>query len=189
VRILKKYPNRRIYDTETSSFVALGEIRQMIINRESIQVVHSKTGKDLTRNVLLQIITEMESEGHESLLTNRVLEELIRFYGDKLVAMMGPYLEQQILQSLASQDRWREQLTKAFAHPYPTPDQAFNQMLDHYKTLTGQNPAPSASSPDTKATDESPAGEIKDKDTPGETKGKEARGKTKDKDAPGEESG
>ena len=104
MRILKKYPNRRIYDTRTSQFVALAEIRKMVMERESIQVVHSKTGKDLTRSVLMQIITEMEAEGHESLLTNRVLEELIRFYGDKMVAMMGPYLEQQILQSLASQD-------------------------------------------------------------------------------------
>jgi polyhydroxyalkanoate synthesis repressor PhaR len=138
VRLLKKYPNRRIYDTETSSFVALAEIRQMIIDRQQIKVVHSKTGKDLTRSVLMQIITEMESEGHESLLTNRVLEELIRFYGDKLVAMMGPYLEQQILQSLASQDRWREELTKAFAQPYPTPDQAIKQMVEHFQTLTGQ---------------------------------------------------
>lgn len=142
MRILKKYPNRRIYDTETSRFVALAEIRQMIIDRESIQVVHSKTGKDLTRSVLMQIITDMESEGHESLLTNRVLEELIRFYGDKLVAMMGPYLEQQILQSLATQDLWREQLTKALSQPYPTPDQAFNQMLDHYRTLIAQAPVP-----------------------------------------------
>jgi polyhydroxyalkanoate synthesis regulator protein len=63
---------------------------------------------------------------------------LIRFYGDKLVAMMGPYLEQQILQSLASQDRWREELTKAFAQPYPTPDQAIKQMVEHFQTLTGQ---------------------------------------------------
>ena len=162
MRILKKYPNRRIYDTETSRFVALAEIRQMIIDRESIQVVHSKTGKDLTRSVLMQIITDMESEGHESLLTNRVLEELIRFYGDKLVAMMGPYLEQQILQSLASQDRWREQLTKAFSQPYPSPDQAFKQMLDHYRTLTGQEPAPTPQAGDSQPSGKEKAGEAPD---------------------------
>ena len=88
MRLLKKYPNRRIHDTQTSRFVALAEIRQMIMDRESIQVLHSKTGADLTRSVLMQIITEMEAEGHESLLTNRVLEELIRFYGDKVVACL-----------------------------------------------------------------------------------------------------
>jgi polyhydroxyalkanoate synthesis repressor PhaR len=154
VRLLKKYPNRRIYDTETSSFVALAEIRQMIIDRQQIQVVHSKTGKDLTRSVLMQIITEMESEGHESLLTNRVLEELIRFYGDEMVAMMGPYLEQQILQSLASQDRWREELTKAFAQPYPTPEQAIKQMVEHFQTITGQATAGQTTPPDDEPDDE-----------------------------------
>jgi polyhydroxyalkanoate synthesis repressor PhaR len=177
VRILKKYPNRRIYDTKTSSFVALAEIRQMIIDRESIQVVHSKTGKDLTRSVLMQVITEMESEGHESLLTNRVLEELIRFYGDKLVAMMGPYLEQQILQSLSSQDRWREQLTKAFTQPYPSPDQAFKQMLDHYKTITGQTPPrgkETAGNPPGKEqpVKEQPAGEDPERGAPKDESGK-----------------
>ena len=67
MRLLKKYPNRRIYDTQTSQFVALAEIRQMIMDRESIQVLHSKTGADLTRSVLMQIITEMEAEGRERL--------------------------------------------------------------------------------------------------------------------------
>lgn len=161
MRLLKKYPNRRIYDTETSQFVSLAEIRQMVIERQSIQVVHSKTGEDLTRSVLMQIITEMEQEGHESLLTNRVLEELIRFYGDKIVAMMGPYLEQQILQSLASQDRIREHLAKAFTQPYPTPELAIRQMIDQYQVMTGQKPAseqepqeePPADAPDNDAED------------------------------------
>jgi len=158
MRLLKKYPNRRIYDTETSSFVALAEIRQMIIDRESIRVVHSKSGEDLTRSVLMQIITEMEAEGHESLLTNRVLEELIRFYGDKMVAMMGPYLEQQILQSLATQDRWREQLTKAFSQPYPSPEQSMKQMIEHYQTIMGQTPPPGSPAADAQP-EEPPAGD------------------------------
>ncbi|NCF73135.1 MAG: polyhydroxyalkanoate synthesis repressor PhaR [Gammaproteobacteria bacterium] len=148
MRLLKKYPNRRIYDTKTSKFVALAEIRQMIVDRESIKVVHSKTGKDLTRSVLLQVITDMETEGHASLLTNRVLEELIRFYGDKIVEMMGPYLEQQILQSLASQDLIREQLANAFTQPYPTPDQAIKQMIEQYQKFTGQVPPTDDSPPE-----------------------------------------
>lgn len=154
MRLLKKYPNRRIYDTQTSQFVALAEIRQMIIDRESIQVLHSKTGEDLTRSVLMQIITEMEQEGHASLLTNRVLEELIRFYGDKIVAMMGPYLEQQILQSLASQDQIREQLTKAFTQPYPTPEQAIKSMIEQYQVFTGQKPPPGNARPDQSSPDD-----------------------------------
>jgi len=153
VRVLKKYPNRRIYDTQTSQFVALAEIRQMIIDRESVQVVHSKSGEDLTRSVLMQIITEMEQEGHASLLTNRVLEELIRFYGDKIVAMMGPYLEQQILQSLASQDQVREHLAKAFTQPYPTPEQAIKSMIEQYQAFAGQAPPAATAQSDEAPTD------------------------------------
>ncbi len=126
----------------------------MIIDRESIQVLHSKTGEDLTRSVLMQIITDMEQEGHASLLTNRVLEELIRLYGDKFVAMIAPYLEQQILQSLASQDLVREQMTKAFTQPYPTPDQTIKTMIEQYQAFTGQIPPPgTAQSKETPADD------------------------------------
>lgn len=140
MRILKKYPNRRIYDTQTSQFVTLSDIQQLVIERESFQVLHSKTGNDLTRSVLMQIITEMESEGHESLLTNRVLEELIRFFGDKMVAVMSPHLEQLVLQSLEVQDQLRNQLKSAFIPPYPTPEEAIKYMADQYKELTGFPP-------------------------------------------------
>jgi polyhydroxyalkanoate synthesis repressor PhaR len=163
MRVLKKYPNRRIYDTESSKFVALAEIRQMITDRESIQVLHSKTGEDLTRSVLMQVITEMEQEGHASLLTNRVLEELIRFYGDKIVAMMGPYLEQQILQSLASQDQLIEHLTKAFTQPYPTPEQAIKSMIEQYQVFTGQTPPPGDTPSGEAPTDDAVDDELGDK--------------------------
>ena len=99
---------------------------------------------------------EMEAEGHQSLLTNRILEELIRFYGDKVVAMIGPYLEQQILQSLAAQDRIREQWTKAFAQPYPTPDQVIRQMVEQYQELTGQGQPAAEPESDAPEPDEDP---------------------------------
>ena len=143
MRVLKKYPNRRIYDPETSKFVTLVEVRQMVIDRQPIQIIHSKTGHDLTRSVLMQIIAEMEVEGHESLLTNRILEELIRFYGDKMVAMIAPYLEQQILQSLAMQDQLRNQLTQAFSTPFASSEQTIRKMLEQYQAFTGKiSPAP-----------------------------------------------
>ena len=136
MKLLKKYANRRIYDTDTSQFVTLAEIRQMVLNRQPFRVVHAKTDADLTRSVLLQIITELEAEGHESLLTNRVLEELIRFYDDKMVALIGPQLEKVILQSLALQDKLREQFARAFTLPYGTPEQAFQQMAEQYQAFT-----------------------------------------------------
>ena len=142
MKLLKKYANRRIYDTDASKFVRLSEIRQMVLERVAFQVVEEKSGKDLTRSVLMQIITELESEGHESLLTNRVLEELIRFFDDKMVSMMSPYLEQQILQSLAIQDELRGQFAKAFAQPYTSPEHNIKQMVEKYeaftRTLSGQ---------------------------------------------------
>jgi len=147
LRILKKYPNRRIYDTQTSQFVTLADIQQLVVEREPFKVVHSKTENDLTRSVLMQIITEMESEGHESLLTNRVLEELIRFFGDKMVAVMSPHLEQLVLQSLEVQDQLRKQLTSAFVQPYPTPEEAIKYMADQYQELTGF-PTPFGQAPD-----------------------------------------
>lgn len=122
MRLLKKYPNRRIYDTELSKFVTLTDVRQLVIDRKPFQVVHSKTGKDLTRSVLLQIISELEEEGHESLLTNRVLEELIRFYGHGMVGKIAPFLEGQILQYLAAHDKLRGKLQKAFTKPFSFPE-------------------------------------------------------------------
>ena len=140
LRVLKKYPNRRIYDTQTSQFVTLADIRQLVVDRQAFQVIHSKTESDLTRSVLMQIITEMESEGHESLLTNRVLEELIRFFGDKMVTVMSPHLEQLVLQSLEVQDQLRKQLTDAFTKPYPTPEEIAKYMAEQYKELSGFPP-------------------------------------------------
>lgn len=136
MRLLKKYPNRRIYDTETSRFITLSDVREIVISRTPFQVIHSKSGEDLTRTTLLQIIAEMEEEGHESLLTNRVLEELIRFYGDSMVQLMAPFLEQQILRYLSAQDQLRNKFSKALARPYPTPEQAIRKMVDQYLELT-----------------------------------------------------
>jgi len=148
LRLLKKYPNRRIYDTETSQFVTLPDVRQLVIDRKPFQVVHSKTGKDLTRNVLLQIISELEEEGHESLLTNRVLEELIRFYGDGMVGLIAPFLEGQILQYLSVHDKLRGQFMQAFSKPYASPEQVLRKMLQHYRSITGQKPSTKKKQPD-----------------------------------------
>jgi len=146
LKTLKKYANRRIYDSEASQFVKLSEIWQMVLDRVAFRVVDANNGKDLTRSVLMQIITEMESEGHESLLTNRVLEELIRFYDDKLVAMLSPYVEQQILQSLAIRDEMRDRFAKAFTQPYASTEETFKKMIEQYdrlaRVVAGKVPEP-----------------------------------------------
>ncbi|WP_417534126.1 polyhydroxyalkanoate synthesis repressor PhaR [Marinobacterium stanieri] len=110
MRILRKYTNRRLYDTSRSCYVTLEDVKQLVLNGENFQVQDSKTGNDLTRNILLQIISEQEAEGHGTLLTNQVLQQLIRFYGDSMQGMMSQYLEQSIAAFLEHQDRIREQM-------------------------------------------------------------------------------
>jgi len=139
LKLLKKYPNRRIYDTESSQFINLEQVREMVIKRERFKVIHSKTEKDLTRTVLLQIITEQEDQGHQSLLTNRVLEELIRFYGDQMAPVVGPFIEQQIVFFLKEQDKIRQQFQKAFTAPYIKPDKLVKKMVEQYQAFTGKN--------------------------------------------------
>lgn len=110
MRILRKYTNRRLYDTSRSCYVTLEDVKQLVLSGEKFQVQDSKTGNDLTRNILLQIISEQEAEGHGTLLTNQVLQQLIRFYGDSMQGMMSQYLEQSIAAFLEHQDRIREQM-------------------------------------------------------------------------------
>lgn len=158
MHILKKYPNRRIYHTGKSSYITLADVRRMVSERENFQVLDSKTGEDLTRSVLLQIIAEMEAEGHASVLTNRVLEELIRFYDHRMVSMMGPLLERQIVDFLGQQDRLQEQLRTLtggrmpdmtdFAQPNTVIEAMTRQYQDMLRAFTG------ASRPDEKKQDE-----------------------------------
>jgi polyhydroxyalkanoate synthesis repressor PhaR len=110
VRILRKYTNRRLYDTSRSCYVTLEDVKRLVLSGEKFQVQDSKTGNDLTRNILLQIISEQEGDGHGTLLTNQVLQQLIRFYGDSMQGMMSQYLELSIAAFLEHQDRIREQM-------------------------------------------------------------------------------
>jgi polyhydroxyalkanoate synthesis repressor PhaR len=91
-RIIKKYPNRRLYDTDTSSYITLAEIKQLVMDSEAFAVLDAKTSEDLTRSILLQIILEEEANG-SPMFTAPVLSNIIRFYGHAMQGMMGGYLE------------------------------------------------------------------------------------------------
>ena len=91
-RVIKKYPNRRLYDTDTSSYITLAEIKQLVMDSESFSVVDAKSSEDITRSILLQIILEEEASG-SPMFTAPVLSNIIRFYGHALQGMMGGYLE------------------------------------------------------------------------------------------------
>ena len=107
---LKKYPNRRLYDMTDSHYVTMEDVRKLILAGESIHVVDSRDSEDITRAVLLQILAEQESEGHEPVLTNRAIEQIIRFYGDRMGGVVGRYIEQSIVAFLDHQEQLRSHL-------------------------------------------------------------------------------
>jgi polyhydroxyalkanoate synthesis repressor PhaR len=110
MRELKKYPNRRLYDLTDSHYVTVEDVRKMIIAGESIHVVDSKDATNITRSILLQILTEQEAEGHEPVLTNRAIEQIIRFYGENFGSVVSRYIEQSILTFLEHQDQFRRRM-------------------------------------------------------------------------------
>ena len=95
VRVIKKYPNRRLYDTLTSSYITLSDIKQLVMGNEGFVVQDAKTAEDLTRSILLQIILEEEAGG-SPMFTSAVLSNIIRFYGHAMQGFMGGYLEKNI---------------------------------------------------------------------------------------------
>jgi polyhydroxyalkanoate synthesis repressor PhaR len=94
-RVIKKYPNRRLYDTESSAYITLADVRQLVMGGAPFVVLDAKSGEELTRSILLQIILEEEAGG-APMFTEQVLASIIRFYGQALQGYMGPYLEKNI---------------------------------------------------------------------------------------------
>jgi len=95
VRVIKKYPNRRLYDTQTSSYITLSDIKTLVLRAEPFVVRDAKSSEDLTRSILLQIILEEETAG-VPLFSESMLANIIRFYGNSMQAYMGSYLEKNL---------------------------------------------------------------------------------------------
>jgi polyhydroxyalkanoate synthesis repressor PhaR len=108
VRLIKKYPNRRLYDTKTSAYITLGDVKDLVIKFELFKVVDAKTAEDLTRSILLQIILEEESGG-APLFTSELLSGFIRFYGSAMQGMLGKYLENNMRTFVDFQHKLQEQ--------------------------------------------------------------------------------
>jgi len=107
-RLIKKYPNRRLYDTQTSTYITLADVKQLVLQHEDFQVIDAKSGSDLTRSILLQIILEEESGG-VPMFSSTMLAQIIRFYGHAMQGIMGSYLEKNIQAFMEIQDRVAEQ--------------------------------------------------------------------------------
>ena len=113
LRLIKKYPNPRLYDTKTSSYITLADVKQMVLKQEEFQVVDAKSGDDLTRQILLQIILEEESGG-APMFTSDLLSQMIRSYGNAMQGMMGSYLERNVRAFQDIQKALQEQSQKVY---------------------------------------------------------------------------
>ena len=146
-RVIKKYPNRRLYDTEISSYITLEDVRQLIVDNEDFEVRDARSGEDLTRQVLLQIIAEHEQDG-EPMLSTQLLSQIIRFYGDSLQGFMGSYLERSMQGFLDQQQQFRKQIGGMIGQtPWAMMNQLTERNLAVWKELqnlsgnVGQNPS------------------------------------------------
>ena len=131
-RVLKKYPNRRLYDTQTSSYITLVDVKKMVLEGQSFVVRDAKTSEDLTRSILLQIILEEETGGMP-IFSTQMLSQVIRFYGHSMQGMMGSYLEKNLQTFTDIQARIAEQ-SKGLYDPKTLTPELWNQFL------TGQAP-------------------------------------------------
>lgn len=107
-RLIKKYPNRRLYDTQASAYITLGDVKSLVMDQTSFQVVDAKSGDDLTRSILLQIIIEEEGGG-TPILSSQVLEQIIRFYGHTMQGFLGSFLERNLQTFIDLQSKLKNQ--------------------------------------------------------------------------------
>lgn len=132
LRVLKKYPNRRLYDTTASSYITLADVKKMVMSGENFVVRDAKTSEDLTRSILLQIILEEETGGMP-MFTTQMLAQVIRFYGHAMQGMMGSYLEKNLQTFVDLQGRFAEQ-SKGLYDPKSFTPEMWSQFM------TGQAP-------------------------------------------------
>ncbi len=109
-RIIKKYPNRRLYDTAISSYITLEDVKRLVLEGVGFNVIDARSGEEITRTILLQIISEEEEQG-EPIFSTELLANIIRFYGDTLQGMMGRYLEQSLRMFVDQQHQFRDQVS------------------------------------------------------------------------------
>ncbi|MDJ0655610.1 MAG: polyhydroxyalkanoate synthesis repressor PhaR [Xanthomonadales bacterium] len=123
-RIIKKYANRRLYDAKASKHITLQGIRQLIVDGEDVEVIDDTSGEDITRSILLQIISEQELGGRP-ILGSSLLAQLIRFYGHPMQDYMGPFLQTSVDAFMQQQQQFAQQMQKTFAN---TPAAAMNAL-------------------------------------------------------------
>jgi polyhydroxyalkanoate synthesis repressor PhaR len=167
---IKKYANRRLYNTGTSTYVTLEDLATMLKNDENFVVYDAKTGDDITRQVLAQIIFEQENKAGQNLLPTTFLRQLIRFYGDNMQMLVPRYLEQSIDMLTREQEKFRTQMTQAFGGMGafgPLEEQVRRNMEMFERTFSMFKPftAPPRAAGTDKPADEAPKGGADDMET------------------------
>jgi len=157
-RVIKKYPNRRLYDTDISSYITIEDVRQLVLDGEVFEVRDAKSGEDLTRSVLLQIISEHEERG-QPMFSTQLLSQVIRFYGDSLQGFMGGYLERSMQNFLDQSTQFRNQLNGLMGQsPWNLVNDLSERNLELWKSMQSQMLNTAAASGEKPAADQ-PAGE------------------------------
>ena len=139
-RVIKKYPNRRLYDTQSSAYITLADVRSLVTQRLPFVVCDARTGEDLTRSILLQIMLEAETGG-APMFSEQLLANLIRFYGHAMQELMGAYLERSIEAMLDMQTHLAEQaqsLTPEHWHAFMPSQAMLAFMQQQFRQQTGQ---------------------------------------------------
>jgi polyhydroxyalkanoate synthesis repressor PhaR len=113
IRTIKKYPNRRLYDTAHSGYITLADVKQMVLDGVAFRVVDAKSNEDLTRQILLQIILDEEAGGMP-MFSSEMLSQMIRFYGTAQQTIIGQYIEQNVQAFLAIQKKLSEQAKQVY---------------------------------------------------------------------------
>ncbi|HEX5960659.1 MAG TPA: polyhydroxyalkanoate synthesis repressor PhaR [Rhodanobacteraceae bacterium] len=146
-RVIKKYPNRRLYDTRVSSYITLEEVRQLVLSGENFEVRDAKTSEDLTRAVLLQIIAEHEQHG-QPIFSTQLLSQIIRFYGDAMQGFVGGYLENSLKVFLEQQHKFRDQLNNLLGQtPWSMLNDITERNIDLWKSLQAGGGSPPKATP------------------------------------------
>lgn len=128
-RIIKKYPNRRLYDTTISSYITLDDVKLLVMEHVKFRIQDAKTGQDITRSILLQIILEQEEEG-EPIFSSEVLAQLIRFYGDTLQGIVANYFERSLVLFAKQQQELQEKMYNPLSFMTDIADQNINLWKD-----------------------------------------------------------
>jgi polyhydroxyalkanoate synthesis repressor PhaR len=133
-RLIKKYANRRLYDSTESRHVTLEDIRKMIVSGAKVKVIDDKSGEDLTRAVLLQVIAEQDQYG-TPVLSTELLEAIIRFYGNPVQEMLTKYMEQSVGTLVRQQETMRAEMSKALAGPMAPLAEFARQNMDQWSKI------------------------------------------------------